>query len=65
VQLLRPVLARASGAQVAKTAPGGYPFLVTTSAYMVNPVLYANADYDHPRRQYQSRVIAGHIPCFI
>ena len=32
--------------QVAKTAPDGYTVLVTTSAYIVNPVLYANAGYD-------------------
>ena len=48
-------------AQVAKTAPDGYTVLVTTSAYIVNPVLYANAGYD-PFKDFAPVTVAAATP---
>jgi tripartite-type tricarboxylate transporter receptor subunit TctC len=48
-------------AQVAKSAPDGYTILVTTSAYMVNPILYVKAGYD-PFKDFAPVTVAAATP---
>lgn len=43
---------------VARAAPDGYTLLVVSSAFMVNPTLYANAAYD-PIKDFQPITLAG------